>query len=185
VNSRTARFTFTATPAGGTFHCRLDFFAHPGTSGRGRSAVPGSGHWVLCRSPKSYGMLADGMHTFEVRSRNAAGVLDPTPDSRTWTVDATKPNTTITGGPGATTNDSTPTFTFTSTEAGTFQCAVGGTPWQTCSSPHTTGALTLGAKTFRVRAVDTAGNVDPTPATYAFKVIAGAMPGQEGRAQQR
>ena len=177
VNSRSARFTFTASPAGGTFHCRLDYFAHPAIAPRDRIAVPGEGHWILCRSPKTYSGLADGPHTVEVRARNAAGVLDPTPDSRSWTVDATKPNTTITSGPGATTNDNTPTFTFTSTEAGTFQCAV-GLAWQSCSSPFTTGALTLGAKTFRVRAIDTAGNVDPTPATYAFKVIATAMPRQ-------
>jgi hypothetical protein len=36
-------------------------------------------------------MLSDGTHTFDVRARDAASNVDPTPDTRTFTVDTTPP----------------------------------------------------------------------------------------------
>ncbi len=87
------------------------------------------------------------------------------------TDDLTPPDTTITAGPSGTTADSTPTFSFTATEAGsTFQCRVDGGAWSSCTSPHTTASLTNGAHTFEVRAIDGAGNVDASPASRAFTV---------------
>ncbi len=87
------------------------------------------------------------------------------------TTDTSPPDTTITAGPTGTTNDSTPTFSFDSTETGsTFECRIDGDAFATCTSPHTTAALTDGAHTFEVRATDTAGNTDPTPASRDFTV---------------
>ena len=107
-------------------------------------------------------------HTFEVRATDAAGNTDPTPATRSFTVDTTPPDTTITAGPTGTTSDSTPTFTFTSTEAGsTFQCRVDAAAFATARTPFTTAALTDGAHTFEVRATDAAGNTDATPAQPA------------------
>ena len=46
-----------------------------------------------CTSPKAYTGLSAATHTFEVRATDAAGNVDPTPASRTWTVSATAPAT--------------------------------------------------------------------------------------------
>ncbi|KRE93577.1 hypothetical protein ASG76_14115 [Nocardioides sp. Soil774] len=154
TNDSTPTFSFTATEAGSTFQCRID-----------------GGAWASCTSPFTTAVLADGSHTFEVRATDAAGNTDATPASRSFTVDATAPDTTITAGPTGTTNDSTPTFSFTSTEAGsTFQCRVDGGAWVSCTSPFTTAVLADGSHTFEVRATDAAGNTDATPASRAFTV---------------
>ena len=84
--------------------------------------------------------------------------------------DTTPPDTTITGMPTNPSNVANPTFTFTSTEAGsTFQCSLDGAPFSACSSP-TTVTVANGVHTFQVRAIDPAGNVDPTPASFTWTV---------------
>jgi len=84
--------------------------------------------------------------------------------------DTTAPETTIltgTAGPQAT---GTATFTFTANETATFQCRIDGGPYLPCTSPKTYSGLTDGAHTFDVRAKDTAGNVDATPASASWSV---------------
>jgi hypothetical protein len=97
--------------------------------------------------------------------------VDGTPASRSFTVDTAAPNTTIDSGPSGLTNDATPTFAFSANQAGsTFECRVDGGAWAACTTPRTTASLADGPHTFEVRATDTAGNVDPTPALRAFVV---------------
>ncbi|MGH3992010.1 MAG: Ig-like domain-containing protein, partial [Pseudonocardiaceae bacterium] len=85
------------------------------------------------------------------------------------TSDLTAPNTTISPTPPRLTNDTTPSFSFSSSEpaGATFECRVySGAPpaFSACTSPHTTATLADGSYTFEVRAIDAAGNVDATPA---------------------
>jgi hypothetical protein len=137
------------------FQCRLD------------SQAPGA--FAACSSPRNYSGLSQGSHTFEVRATDAAGNTDATPASYTWTVDTVAPQATITSGPSGLTNDSTPTFGFSSEAGASFQCRVDTAAFAACSSPHTTGALSDGAHTFEVRVTDAAGNTGAA-ASRAFTV---------------
>ncbi len=151
----TVTFTFTSEP-GATFQCRVD-----------------TGSFSVCTSPFTITNLTDGSRTFNVRAIDAAGNIDATPASRTWTVDATPPDTTITGGPPeSSTTASTVSFTFSSEAGATFQCQVDGGSFTGCTSPYTITSLTNGSHTFRVRAIDAVGNIDPTPATRTWTVDA-------------
>ena len=108
ISSTSAAFTFSATEAGSTFQASLDGGAY--------GAVPAG-----------YTGLSQGTHTFEVRAIDAAGNIDPTAASRTWTVDTVAPDTTITSGPSGTVSSTSAAFTFSATEAGsTFQASLDG-----------------------------------------------------------
>jgi hypothetical protein len=83
------------------------------------------------------------------------------------------PQTTLRGKPKRKTHDRTPTFRFTATESGsTFQCKLDGKPFRSCRSPFTTKPLALGRHTFKVRARDDSGKLDPSPASYGFRIVA-------------
>jgi hypothetical protein len=83
------------------------------------------------------------------------------------------PQTTLRGKPGKKIRDRTPTFRFASNEPGsTFQCKLDGKAFRSCRSPFTTKPLSLGKHTFKVRTRDDSGKLDPSPASYAFKIVA-------------
>jgi secreted trypsin-like serine protease len=89
--------------------------------------------------------------------------------------DTDPPETSVTSGPTGPTNDSTPSFGFSSDEPGsTFACRFDSDPFGPCSGPGATHAppapLADGPHTFEVKATDSAANIDPTPASRAFTV---------------
>jgi hypothetical protein len=91
--------------------------------------------------------------------------------SLTIAMDHVAPNTTITGRPAASTTNRKATFRFTSNESGsTFQCRHMSGAWAACSSPKVYSNLGFGMHSFKVRAIDKNGNVDPTPATDTWRV---------------
>ena len=47
--------------------------------------------FTSCSSPMTYSGLSEGSHTFQVRAKDDAGNVDPTPASFTWAVDTTSP----------------------------------------------------------------------------------------------
>ncbi|MBA3395623.1 MAG: hypothetical protein H0T89_23470 [Deltaproteobacteria bacterium] len=149
----TGELTFSSPDATATFECSLDGAA-----------------FTACTSPFAF-TLPDGVHTFAVRAKDPLGILDPSPATRTWTVDATPPPVTITTTPNDPSNVTTPMFGFTSTDAtATFACQVDGvTTFTACTSPFTSPALTDGSRTFRVRATDPFGNTG-APATFTWLI---------------
>jgi hypothetical protein len=63
-------------------------------------------------------------------------------------------------------------FTFSSAEVGSqFRCKLDRTSFVPCSSPFSR-RVKPGKHRFSVEAVDAAGNVDPSPATYRWRVLA-------------
>src|SRR5439155_15981821 len=153
-NSATPSFTFSSSEGSSTFACRVD-----------------GGSWSSCTTPHSLASLSAGSHTFDVRATDQAGNADATPASYTWTVDLTAPNTTIDSFPNDPSNNTGPSFSFSSTETGsTFECRLDGGSWSSCTSPHSLSSLGAGSHTFDMRATDQAGNTDATPATYTWTV---------------
>ena len=156
TNARTATLAF-STPSGDVarFECRRDNAA-----------------FSACTSPLSLTGLAEGDHTFEVRSVDTAGNADPTPARHVWTVDVGAPETRIDSGPASPTRARTATLAFASPsgDAARFECRLDGAAFSTCTSPRNLTGLAEGDRTFEVRAVDTAGNADPTPARHAWTV---------------
>ncbi|WP_240357922.1 Ig-like domain-containing protein [Myxococcus vastator] len=154
-SSADATFDFSANESDATYECRLD----------------GAVLFTPCTDPMTFPALAQGNHTLEVRAVDAAGNTDPTPAVYSWTIDSIAPDTTLSGGPSGATTDTEATFSFTSSETpATFECSLDGGPFTACTSPVTMTGLADGAHTFAVRAVDAAGNVDPTPATRTWTV---------------
>jgi hypothetical protein len=163
TNDATPTLTFSSSDTMATFECR-----HHPTGGAPPAFAP-------CLTGVPLPPLGDGGWIFEVRAV-VGGVFDPEPASRSFTVDTTEPVTMITSGPTGPTNDATPAFDFTSSEASSsFECRhypTGGA--QPAFAPCLTGVplplLGDGGWVFEVRAVDQAGNRDPTPESRAFAV---------------
>ncbi len=133
-----------------------------------------------CQSPKTYTPTLDILHDFEVRATDEDGV-DPTPAANSIIFfhrpvepkpppDTTPPDTTISK---RVLKRRPPIFVFhfQSTEPGsTFRCKLDRHPFAACASPKTYKHLKPGHHTFKVVAVDAAGNVDPSPAVARFRV---------------
>ncbi len=79
IASSSATFTFISSEPGSSFQCSLD-------------GAPPS----VCSSPQVYTGLSSGAHTFSVQAIDAAGNIDPTPASSSWTVTPTAPSVTLT-----------------------------------------------------------------------------------------
>jgi glucose/arabinose dehydrogenase len=163
TNLTNADFTFVSTTANSTFACKLD-----------------GGAFAACASPKSYGGLAAGSHTFQVRATDQANNTDPTPATFTWTIDTAAPETNITSGPVGTVTVRDVSFSWTGTDD-TASVAnlvyayrldpieLGFSPFGPATAKSYSN-LANGSFTFYVKAKDQAGNEDPTPASQAFAV---------------
>ena len=156
TNQTTATLAFTSNePGGDTFTCSHD-----------------GGPFTPCTSPVVLPGLGAGNHTFSVVATDAGMTQDASPAVANWIIDLTRPNTTITARPPASTRSRSATFRFKSSEAGSkFQCRHMSGPWTACSSPKTYRGLGLGMHTFRVRAIDAAGNMDASAAVDTWRII--------------
>ena len=96
------------------------------------------------------------------------GPTDPGPGG--GDTDSSPPDTTITSGPKSKEKKGKATYAFISNEAGsTFECSLDGGTFEPCGSPRDV-KVKKGKHTFSVRARDTAGNADPTPASQDWTV---------------
>jgi hypothetical protein len=141
-DSSSATFSFTDADASATFQCRLD-----------------GGSFVACTSPQTYSGLAEGNHTFRIKAVDPAGNQSSV-TTYSWTIDLTPPPApTITSAPPAVSGSSSASFSFTDGDgSASFQCRLDGAAFSACTSPVSYGGLGEGAHTFRVKAVDPAGN---------------------------
>lgn len=82
------------------------------------------------------------------------------------------PETTITFGSSGNVQPQNVIFAFSSSATGsTFGCSLDGGAYAACTSPKTYPSINEGAHTFRVRATDSFGITDPTPAERSFTVV--------------
>jgi Ca2+-binding RTX toxin-like protein len=163
-----AAFAFSADePAG--FRCSLE---GPQPS----AAAP-------CSSGIAYSALPSGRYTFKLTATDLAGnVSDPV--SYSWTVapttepprrplDRTPPRTRVDRGPRKvltlTRGPRRVVFRFGANESSTFVCRVDRHRQAPCSSPRAY-RVGVGRHVFRVTATDAAGNTDPSPAVFRFRV---------------
>jgi hypothetical protein len=155
TGSQTATFSFSSPDAGNgaTFTCEID-----------------GGGFTSCSSPVTFNSLLEGPHTFRVRVRDVVGNVDPTPASRTWTIDLTGPETMIVTGPSGSVAATSATFMFSSNETATFECRLDAAGYVGCPANHSLAGLSEGVHTLDVRAVDLQGNPDTTPAQRSWTV---------------
>ncbi|MFB1478904.1 Ig-like domain-containing protein [Corallococcus sp. RDP092CA] len=151
TSNRDASFEFTSDESTATFECRFD-----------------AGAFAPCTSPQAHTELADGTYTVQVRAVDAAGNVDPTPATFTWTVDTTAPDTFIRSGPVADDAPNPATFDLDADEPGvTYACSLDDGPFTSCADPAIF-TVTAGPHTLAVRATDAAGNTDGSPATWSW-----------------
>lgn len=152
VNTKDASFTFSSTGAITNFKCSLD-----------------GGAANDCTSPTSYTGLGDGGHTFALQGfRSSTGPLAS--QTRSWSIDATPPDTTITSQIPAWIKSTDLAIAFSSGEQASFRCRLDGGAWTDCGSPFNLTGLAQGSHSFDVVAADAAGNVDPSPASASWRV---------------
>lgn len=129
------------------------------------------GAWSGCSSPAGYSGLSEGDHTFEVFAMDTVGNREVTPAAAGFAVDTSPPETTITAAPRAKITGASAIFRFASSDpAARFECRLDTGVWAQCSSPQSFVRLGPGRRVFKVRAVDSAGNADRSPARAIFAV---------------
>jgi hypothetical protein len=119
-----ASFAFTSTESGSSFECKLD-----------------SGSYASCTSPKAYSGLGTGAHQFSVRAKDAAGNVDATPATQSWTVEGVTPPPVEEPAPPL--SDCTSTVTSTSAAQSAVSSAAAGSV--VCLANGSYGRVTLSA----------------------------------------
>jgi CSLREA domain-containing protein len=150
----------------------------------GETEADGSGNWSVpyaAAIPGETQIAAAQTDTAGGTSELAFAKTEPAPKTgggggggvKSSPADKTPPQTKITKGPKAKTHATTFKFKFSSSEAGSsFECKLDKKPFKRCKAPKKYKKLKPGKHVFKVRAIDKAGNVDPTPAKKKFKVLA-------------
>lgn len=100
TESAIATYSFVSSKPGSTFQCRVD-----------------SSPYTTCASPYTFTGLGEGAHTALIRAVDAAGNVDASPATRSWTIlNLHPPIASFTVSPAAPLTGQTVTFTSTSTD---------------------------------------------------------------------
>ncbi|MGQ0630282.1 MAG: fibronectin type III domain-containing protein [Sporichthyaceae bacterium] len=151
----TQTYRFTASHPRVRFECSLD-----------------SGAWKSCVSPLRLTGLKDGHHLLQARAIDRAGRIGNFGSDGSW-VDTKAPITKLNPGSGVSPIRPRALYVdFFSHDKDTtwFECKLDDGKWRTCSKKHKKSGswvakkLKPGKHTVRVRALDWAGNADPSPA---------------------
>ena len=143
----------------------------------GEATADGSGNWTVTYAaaiPGETQVAATQTSVEGGTSELAFAKTEPAPKTPEPPSgeDSTPPQTKIVKGPKAKAHATTVKFKFSSSEAGSsFECKLDKKPFKPCKSPKKYKKLKPGKHVFKVRAVDKAGNADPTPAKKKFKVL--------------
>jgi hypothetical protein len=152
----------------------------------GEAEADGGGNWSVAYAAAIPGETQiAATQTFEGTSELAFAKTEPAPvekggggsggkkgGKKGGGKDTAPPQTRILKGPRAKTHSTTAYFKFSSSERGSkFECKLDRKRFKRCRSPKTYKGLKPGKHVFKVRAIDKAGNVDPTPAKKKFKVL--------------
>jgi len=128
-----------------------------------------TGHLVQSDPPQTFeGLMSFGVG--EVFAEYGSGpIIQGGATIYVW--DISPPETTIDAYPPDPDSSTTAGFTFSCNETGcSFMCSLDEGGFYFCASPKVYTGLANGAHTFSVMAIDAAGHLDPTPATYAWTV---------------
>ena len=152
-SSGQATFRFSSNDPAATFTCQVD-----------REQM------VPCQAPYVR-TLPDGPHSFAVRAIDRAGNGDDSPAEALWSIDTVPPDTSLSDFPPSADNSVMVEFAFESGEDNVeFDCSLDNAGYVPCISGGAVGPVGDGAHSFAVRARDRAGNIDPSPAIYAWTV---------------
>ncbi len=187
----TATFRYVSSESDATFECALDgagFEPCPGDGQEYRDLSPGK-HAFQVRAvdaagnrdetPATHGWTITQAKPAEKRrggdeQRPDADAPNPGPEdgpAEPRDGDATPPETTIEAKPPARTGAEAAFAYAASEKDATFQCRLDRGRFEPCEAgSHTYRNLRDGKHAFAVRAVDTAGNADKTPATHTWTV---------------
>jgi hypothetical protein len=133
--------------------------------------------------------LSAGTHPIELAGKEAGVQVDRvllisdtcvptgTGDNCVAVADTTPPDTTVTSSPNSTTTSTSASFGFSSSETGsTFECKLDSGTYVSCVSPKSYSSLAVGSHAFSVRAIDSSGNIDASPASFTWSI--GSTPTQ-------
>ncbi|WP_051933539.1 Ig-like domain-containing protein [Massilia sp. BSC265] len=114
--------------------------------------------------------LKDGPLSVYVKQANS-GTASAADNDRAASItkDTTAPDTSITSAPPAQSGTSV-SFTFSGSDANSYQYSLDGGTWTGTTSTLTLNGLAATNHTLNVRALDAAGNADASPATYSWTV---------------
>ncbi|MES3038918.1 MAG: fibronectin type III domain-containing protein [Bdellovibrionota bacterium] len=152
------QISFSANQGAVTFTCSLD----------NAVATP-------CESPITYSNLMNGAHSFEVKGRNADGLVNASPVKYQWSISAPIPSVTII--PITSPNKNSNILVgFTSSKPGKTYCVIDGGSAAICTSPLQLTNLSEGQHSVAISAVDNAGNVGaPAEVHWLVDVTAPAV----------